>query len=256
MSSGLHIALAAERIGSVFGIPITNALLTAWLVSVLLIVIAFFVGRNAKLIPGKMQNAFEMLFEFVLNYMEQALGSRRLAERYFPLIATIFLFIFCANELEFFPLVGSIGFYQNGQLIPLLRGATSDLNLTLAFAIISFLVIEVSGILTLGILKYSSKFVNLKGGAMGLAVGLLEIIGNLARLVSFSFRLFGNIFAGEVLVAVAAAFLPLVLPVPVMLFESFVGLLQAAIFALLTLAFIQLAIAEPHGSHKEPAVAR
>ncbi len=81
---------------------------------------------------------------------------------------------------------------------------------------------------------------------MSLAVGLLEIIGNLARLVSFSFRLFGNIFAGEVLVLVAAYFVPLILPVPVMLFESFVGLLQAAIFALLTLAFIQLAIAEPH----------
>ena len=84
---------------------------------------------------------------------------------------------------------------------------------------------------------------------MGLAVGILEIVGNIARLVSFSFRLFGNVFAGEVLVLVAAYFVPLVLPVPVMLFESFVGLLQAAIFALLTLAFIQIAIAEPHGSH-------
>ena len=82
---------------------------------------------------------------------------------------------------------------------------------------------------------------------MGLVVGLLEIIGNLARLVSFSFRLFGNIFAGEVLIAVISSFLPYLLPVPLMLFETFVGLLQAAIFALLTLVFIKLAIMEPHG---------
>ena len=130
MGSSLHIALAAERVGTLWGIPITNALITGLLISLLLIVVGVLVGQRAKLIPGKMQNAFEMLFEFVLDYMEQTLGSRRLAERYFPLIATIFLFIFCANELEFFPLVGSIGFYHNGQLVPLLRGATSDLNLS------------------------------------------------------------------------------------------------------------------------------
>lgn len=247
MNTGLHIALAAERLGSVFGVPITNSLVTAWVVIVMLILAAFFIGRSVKMVPGKVQSAFELLFEFVLGYMTETLGTRRLAERFFPLIATIFLFIFTANMLDYFPLIGSLGFTHGTEFIPLFRPVNTDLNMTLALAIIVFLTIEISGILALGFLKYGSKFVNFKTGAMGLVVGLLEIIGNLARLVSFSFRLFGNIFAGEVLIAVVSSFFPYLLPVPLMLFETFVGLLQAAIFALLTLVFIKLAIMEPHG---------
>jgi F-type H+-transporting ATPase subunit a len=247
MDHGLHIALAAERVGSIFGIPITNTLISAWIVMAALIAIAVLVGRNPRLVPGPVQNAFEVLFEFVLNYMEQTLGTRKLAERYFPLILTIFLFIFMSNLFDFIPFFGSVGIFENGELVPLLRPVNTDLNVTLALAILAFVVIEVSGIVVLGFLKYGSKFVNFNGGAMGLAVGLLEIIGNIARLVSFSFRLFGNVFAGEVLIAVILSFLPYVLPVPLMLFETFVGLLQAAIFALLTLVFIKLAIMEPHG---------
>jgi len=247
MDSGLHIALAAERVGSVFGIPITNTLVAAWVVMIVLISTAFLVGRKAQMIPGRVQSFFEMLFEFVLDYMQQTLGTRELAVRFFPLIVTIFLFVFTSNLFDFVPLFGSIGVYQHGVLVPLLRPVNTDLNVTLALAIIVFLVIEISGILSLGLLKYGSKFVNFKTGAMGFVVGLLEIIGNLARLVSFSFRLFGNIFAGEVLIAVISSFLPYLLPVPLMLFETFVGLLQAAIFALLTLVFIKLSIMEPHG---------
>jgi len=253
MTGGLHIALAAERLGSVFGIPITNSLVTAWVVMALLIVAAYFIGRSTKMTPGKVQSAFELLFEFVLDYMEQTLGTRALAERFFPLIATIFLFIFTANMLDYFPLIGSLGFTRGAEFVPLFRPVNTDLNVTLALAIIVFLTIEISGILALGVLKYGSKFVNFKTGAMGLVVGLLEIIGNLARLVSFSFRLFGNIFAGEVLIAVISSFLPYLLPVPLMLFETFVGLLQAAIFALLTLVFIKLAIMEPHGEEAHAA---
>jgi F-type H+-transporting ATPase subunit a len=247
MTGGLHIALAAERLGSVFGIPITNSLITAWVVIAFLILAAYFIGRGAKMIPGKVQSAFELLFEFVLGYMEQTLGTRELAEKFFPLIATIFLFIFSSNMLDYFPLIGSLGFTHGAEFTPLFRPVNTDLNVTLALAIIVFLTIEISGILALGVLKYGSKFVNFKTGAMGLVVGPLEIIGNLARLVSFSFRLFGNIFAGEVLIAVVSSFLPYLLPVPLMLFETFVGLLQAAIFALLTLVFIKLSIMEPHG---------
>ena len=251
MTGGLHITLSAERLGSVFGIPITNTLVTAWAVIALLIITAFLVGRSASIVPGKVQSAFEMLFEFVLDYMEQTLGTRQLAERYFPLIATIFLFIFTSNMLDYFPLLGSFGFKHGSDFVPLLGPVNTDLNVTLALAIIVFLTIELSGIISLGVLKYGSKFVNVKSGAMGLVVGLLEIIGNLARLVSFSFRLFGNIFAGEVLIAVISSFFPYLLPVPLMLFETFVGLLQAAIFALLTLVFIKLAISEPHSTGTE-----
>ena len=121
----------------------------------------------------------------------------------------------------------------------------TDLNVTLALAIISFLVIELTGIITIGFLKYFTKFVNLKS-VLGFFIGIIELFSEIARLISFSFRLFGNIFAGEVLILVAIAFVPLIAPVPLMLFEVFVGFIQAAIFSLLTLFFIKIAVTEPH----------
>jgi len=252
---GLHITLAAERLFSVWGFPITNSTLAMWVVMALLIGIGIAVGRNPKLIPGKVQNLFEMVFEYFLDMMEKTLGSRKLALRYFPFITTIFLFILAANWLHFVPIFGTITVESDHHTVPLLHGVNADLNTTLALAIISFAVIELSGILTLGILKYGSKFVNFRGGAMGFIVGLLELIGNLARLVSFSFRLFGAIFAGEVLLMVVGTFVPYILPVPLMAFEAFIGLLQAAIFAILTLAFIKIAIEEPHGGEEKHAAA-
>ena len=125
----------------------------------------------------------------------------------------------------------------------------TDLNVTLALAIIAYFVIEITGIVVLGFFRYGSKFVNLKGGVLQFGIGLIEFVSNLARLISFSFRLFGNVFAGGILIAIATAFIPLVLPVPIMLFETFVALVQAAIFALLTVAFIKIAISEPHEAH-------
>lgn len=246
MQGGLHIALAAERLFTLWGIPVTNTLISAWAVIAGLCILAFVVGRNVQMVPGKVQNLFEMLFEYVLGYMEETLGSAELARRFFPLIMSIFLFIFAANLFEFLPFVDSITVQSAGGFVPLLRPAATDLNVTLALAVISFLTIEITGIAMLGVLKYGSKFVNLRGGALGLLIGLIELVSNVARLVSFSFRLFGNIFAGGVLIALAVGFLPLILPVPLMLFETFVGLVQAAIFALLTLAFIKIAITEAH----------
>lgn len=246
MEEGIHIALAAEPVFHLWGLPITDSLIFTWLALGILITLGLLVGPRAKMIPGRLQSAFEIIFQTAFDYMAETLESKKLATRFFPLITTIFLFIFSINLLGFFPGVESIGFYHDGHLEPLLRHANTDLNTTLALAIIAFLVIEISGIVALGFLKYWGKFITLKS-PIGLAVGLLEIIGNLARLVSFSFRLFGNIFAGHVLIIVIAFFVPFVLPVPLMLFEVFVALLQAAIFALLTLVFIKLAISEPHG---------
>jgi F-type H+-transporting ATPase subunit a len=248
MESGLHITLASERLWSVFGLPLTNTIVTTWLVMGILLVLGYLVKRHASLVPGKLQNMFEMFFEYLLGMMEQTLGSRKLALRYFPLIATIFLFILAANWFDFLPIYETVLVGHEDGHAALFHPINADLNTTLALAIISFFVIELSGILTLGVLKYGSKFVNFRGGAMGFIVGLLELIGNLARLISFSFRLFGAIFAGHVLLMVVGTFVPLFLPVPLMAFEAFIGLLQAAIFAILTLAFIKLAIDEPHGS--------
>lgn len=248
MEEGLHIGLHSERLFSLWGVPITNSLLATWLVMGVLLVAAYIIGRRLSLLPGKAQNAVEMFFEYVMGLVEQTLESRPLARRYFPLIATIFIFIFAANMFDFLPIFGTVGLRLPAQaggeheMIPLFHAVNADLNMTLALAIISFLVIEVSGVAMLGALKYGSKFVNLKAGLVGFLVGIVELIGNLARLVSLSFRLFGAIFAGEVLLLVIGMYVPYFLPVPLMAFEMFIGLLQAAVFAILTLAFIKLAI--------------
>src|SRR3989344_5813755 len=197
MDGGLHITLAAERLFTLWEIPITNTLISAWAVMLTLFIIAILVGRNPKMIPGKVQNAFEMLFEFVLKYMEDTLGTRKLAVRFFPLIATMFLFIFVSNLFSFLPFFGSVGVFHDGELLPLFHPVNTDLNITLALAIISYVVIEVTGIVFLGFLKYGSKFVNFKQGVLGFLIGLIEFVSNFARLISFSFRLFGNVFAGE-----------------------------------------------------------
>lgn len=247
--SGIHIALAAEHLGEFLGLPITNTLVTSWIVIALLIVIAVLVGRHLRMVPGRIQTIFEELVRFILDYMTKVLEDERLARKLFPLITTLFLFIFTSNVLEFTPGIGSIGFLEmtahGAEFIPLLRSVNTDLNVTLALAIIAFVVIEVIGVAVLGFFKYASKFINFKS-VIGFVVGLIELFSEVARLISFSFRLFGNIFAGEVLIVVVASFVPYFLPVPFMLFEVFVGFIQAAIFALLTLFFVKIAITEPH----------
>jgi F-type H+-transporting ATPase subunit a len=248
MAPGIHVVLKAEQIGTFLGLPITNSLLMTWLAMAVLIIFAFVFRSKLAMIPGKLQAGIEWLFEGVLNYMTETLEDEKLARKFFPLIMTIFLFLLVANELAFLPGVGSIGFFQGEEFTPLLRAPSADLNLTLALAIISFLTIEITGVVVLGFFKYAGKYVNFSS-PVGFAVGLIEILSNLGRLISFSFRLFGNIFAGEVMILVAGFFLPYILPVPLMAFEVFVGFIQAVVFSMLTLFFIKLAVMDPHESH-------
>lgn len=248
MGSGISVVLKAEQIGSVFGLPLTNSLLMTWLVMILLIGFAYFFGRSLKLVPGKFQAGVEWLYTTAYDYVAETLEDDRLAKRFFPLIASIFLFIAVGNVLEFFPGIGSIGLFQGSDFTPLLRAPSADLNFTLALTFIAFFTIEITGLATLGALKYGKRFVNVSS-PVGFAVGIIELVSNLGRLISFSFRLFGNIFAGEVLILVASFFLPYLLPVPLMAFEMFVGIVQAVVFAMLTLFFIKLAIMEHEAEH-------
>ena len=240
---GIHVAIAAEKLGEFLGIPITNTLITSWVVITILVAVAFLVRAKLRMIPGKFQTLMEATVSFVYDYVAETLESRDMARRFFPLLMTIFLFIFVGNMLHFLPGIGSIEYNDH----PLLRAPNTDLTVPLVLAIVSFFVIEVTGILAIGFWKYSGKFIqNPIRNPTGFAVGLIELIGELVRVVSLSFRLFGNILAGEIIIAVAIYFAPYLLPVPLMMFEIFIGFLQAAIFALLTLFFIKLAIAEPH----------
>ena len=246
MQSGINVVLAPERLGTFFGVPITNTLVTSWVVMLLLTLLAVIIGRNVKLVPSRFQVLLEELFGFVYDYIAETLESRDMARRFFPYLTTIFLFIFTSNLIEFTPGIGSLGFFgPGGAFTALFRSVNTDLNVTLMLAILSFFVIEITGIVTIGVLKYAGKFVNFHS-VIGFIVGIIELFSEIARVIAFSFRLFGNVFAGEVLMLVVIYFLPLVAPVPIMVFELFVGFVQAAIFALLTLFFIKLAITEPH----------
>ena len=245
MQEGIHVAIASEKLGEFFGVPITNTLITSWIVIAILVAVAFLVRGKLKMIPGKFQTLLEEMFAYVYGYVAETLESREMARKFFPLLMTIFLFVFASNILEFIPGVGSLGFWHGEEFLPLFRSVNTDLNIPLMLAIISFFVVEITGILTIGVIKYGKKFIDLRS-PIGFAVGLVELIGELVRVVSLSFRLFGNILAGEVIILVATYFMPYFLPVPLMMFEIFIGFLQAAIFALLTLFFIKLAVTEPH----------
>lgn len=252
--SGIHIALAAEKLGTFLGLPITNTLISSWIAIAFLVIMGLIIGRNTRLIPSRIQLLFEMMFEYVYDFVTTTLGSREHARTYFPLLMTLFLFIFIANMLHFIPGVGSLTFHTPEGTVPFLRAPNTDLNVTLALTIIVVTVIELAGVFALGLWRYAGKFINFSGHSIGerilnFVVGLIELISEAGRLVSFSFRLFGNIFAGEVLIAVLVFFVPYILPVPLMAFEVFVGFIQAAVFAMLTLFFIKIAITPPHTSH-------
>jgi F-type H+-transporting ATPase subunit a len=246
-ASPIHVVLKAEELFSIWGFPITNSLVMTWIVVAILVGFALLFRQKISLIPGKFQAGIEWMFEGILGYMTDILEDEKMARRFFPLIMTIFFFVLIANELAFVPGVGSVGLDNgHGGLIPLLRAPAADLNMALALAFISFFTIEITGLRSLGFGKYSMKYVNFSS-PVNFAVGIIEMVSNLGRLISFSFRLFGNVFAGEVMLVVVAFFVPYLLPVPLMGFEVFVGFIQAVVFAMLTLFFIKLALMEPHG---------
>lgn len=246
---GIHVTLSPYIVGEFFGVPITATMLTTWLTMLVLVVMAITVRSRLSAIPSKLQSVLELIIESVFNYMSDVLESRTLARKYFPVVMTIFFFILGMNWIGLLPGVTSIGLYEvhegASHFIPLLYPPATDLNITIAFALISFFTIEMAGVLAIGVFKYAGKFINFKS-PLGFALGLIELISELARLISFSFRLFGNIFAGKTLLVVAIFFVPYIIPVPLVAFEVFVGFIQAFVFAILTLFFIKLAVEAPH----------
>ncbi len=240
-----HIEIGAEKIFTFAHFAITNTLLMSWAVVVFLIVLAQIISRRMAMVPAGLQNAAEAGVEKLLGFMEGVLHSRERAEKYFPVIATIFILILICNWFGIIPGVGSIGFFevQNGQhvFVPLLRSVASDLNFTLALALTSVIIVNVLGITALGFRSHASKFFSFKS-PISFFVGLLELLGEFSKMISFAFRLFGNIFAGEVLLIIMGFLSPYIIPVPFLGLEIFVGFIQALVFSMLTLVFISIAI--------------
>lgn len=241
----MHIALIPETIATFGSFVLTNTLLTSWVVMAILVFLAWFFGKNLKLIPGKRQNFIEYVIEIIFNFFAEVWGDKKKAEKFFAFLATFFIFILLSNWFGLVPGVGSLGFYETHgeekEFIPLLRSVNSDLNATLAWALISVLVIQFSGIFALGFFKYAGKFINFKS-PVDFFVGVLELISEISKLISFSFRLFGNVFAGEVLLVVMMFLVPYILPLPFFMLEMFVGVVQALVFTTLTLVFLKLAM--------------
>lgn len=247
----MEISLASEKIFEVFGFPITNTLLMSWLAMAILIVFGFFVSRKLKAVPRGAQNFIEMVIEFLLNLIDSVTHNRKQSIKFFPIIATIFIFVIVSNWLGLLPGVGTIGFsetlHNKEVFVPLFRSTNSDLNNTLALAIISVVITQFFGIMAIGFFKYLKKFFVSpikKPYVVGTFVGTLELISEVSKMISFSFRLFGNIFAGEVLLVVVSMIIPYVVPLPFMFLEIFVGFIQALVFAMLTLVFLKMAVTE------------
>jgi F-type H+-transporting ATPase subunit a len=241
---GISVHLNPYVVGHIGSMPITATLITVWVVMILLVALAFTIRRKLSLVPNKLQSIAETAIGGGYNYVHEVLGDKKIADKYFPVIATIFIFILGINWVGLIPGVGAIGSYHEGYLVPWLYPGSTDLNITIGLALVSFFVIELSGVLAIGVWKYAGKFINFTS-AMGFLLGIMELISELARLISFSFRLFGNIFAGKTLLLVAMFFVPYILPIPIYAYEIFVGLIQALVFAILTLFFIKLATEEP-----------
>lgn len=241
-----NISLKAETIFHIGSFGVTNSLLLSAVVLVFLIILGIVFKRRLALVPGGMQNLLEAASEGLLGLMASVLGSEEKAQKYFPLIANIFLVILLSNWFELIPGVGTIGIYQGAAhtaFAPFFRAPAADLNFTIAIAAIAVLAVNLFGVLTIGFWKHFGKFFTLKN-PIHTFVGFLEFISEIAKMVSFSFRLFGNIFAGEVLLVIVGFLVPYIVPLPFMFLEIFVGFIQAFVFAMLTLVFIGIATAE------------
>jgi F-type H+-transporting ATPase subunit a len=283
----LAISAAAEPIGCFGGViegehcsagtilPITNSLIMTVIVDLLLLLTIVFGVRSMQLIPRGFQNIVEFMVEGFYNFAQSV--DRKNVAKFFPLCASIFFFVLYSNYFALIPGVGSIGvcrvehaaegaaaephippsetfagfpgYCPDGKVIPALRAPSSDLNVTLAWALSAVFMIELFGFQALG-LSYLTKFFNFREGFMGAFVGILELISEFVRIIAFSFRLFGNIFAGEVVLGVMAYLFAYLLPLPFYGLELFVAFMQAFIFSVLTLVFMSLATLS-HGGHDE-----
>jgi F-type H+-transporting ATPase subunit a len=253
--------IVAEPILHLGTFPVTNAYINSTLAVLFFLVIGLLLRKRTQEIPRGLQNFSESVLEFLLVYIDQVTHDRKNSMRFLPIVGGMFLFILVSNWMGLIPGTGSIGrwlvMHGETELVPILRPANSDINMTLAMALFAVLTSHILGIAAIGFFKYANKFVKLadvihgfkKGGSnimvalIEFGVGFLEIISEIAKIISLSLRLFGNIFAGEVLLTVLAGLIAYFVPLPFMFLEILVGLIQAIVFSMLTLVYLVMATA-------------
>jgi len=286
MNLDVHVEIAAETLFHIGPIPVTNSMLTMWIVMAAIILAFWAAARRAKDVPGRFQGVIEMIVGAILGLVEGTAG-RRFGRKVLPLILGLFVFILFANLSGLLPGVGTIGKWEDeavvsseptttittsdtrtgeaaaaeatkheGQvLVPFYRAPNADLNMTLAMALIAFTAVQIVGIRAHGVGG------RIKHMADPPFLFPIEVIGEFSRIISLSARLFGNVFAGEVLLgvmfalgaAIKIAVLPVLFPVIFLFLEVLFGSIQALVFALLTLIYLTLAAASSHGHDDEHA---
>lgn len=249
--------LFAETVFHVGDFPITNSLLTSWVAVFLILILSIIIRAKNSRIPSVFQSFVEMIINGALSMMDLVTNDREKSKRVFPVIFSIFIFILINNWLGLLPGLGSITY--DG--VALLRGGTADLNTTLALGLFSVISANIFGVIVVGGWNYFNKFINIKAlleipgkirrdptivlvNPITFFVGLIEIVSEIAKVASLSFRLFGNIFAGEVLIASISALVAYGVPLPFMFLEVIVGIIQALIFSILTLVYYTIASTE------------
>jgi F-type H+-transporting ATPase subunit a len=240
------VPLAAEPIGSFLGLTITNSMLYGLLMAALVLGLFTWAARRSKTHPdSKFAFAIESLVEFILQLGEDNLGSRARAIKFMPLLGTLFVFILFSNLFSLVPGVGTVNIAHDGESIPLLRAFTADLNATLAMAILTIGTIQVVAIRELGIKKHLQHyFTNKPWNPMNMFIGLIEVMGEFIRIMTLSMRLFGVIYAGEVLIHVVGALagnFGWAATFPIYLLEVFFGVIQAYLFMMLSMVYLGIA---------------
>lgn len=241
------VSFAAEPIVRLGFFSVTNAFLDTLLVDALLIGLIVAVNKKMSKIPGYLQNIVEIMIEGFYSLVESVAGAR--ASKIFPYFTTFFLFILIANWTGLIPGITAIGIYEEHKLIPFFRAATSDFNVTLGLALVSAFATHAMSISTIGIKDYLARYFSLN--PIYLFIGFLEIISEITKIISLSFRLFGNIFAGEIVLGTVSTIFAFLFPLPFLMLEVVVGLVQALVFSMLTMAFMAILTTPHHQEAKE-----
>jgi F-type H+-transporting ATPase subunit a len=243
--------MAAEFAGQALfqlgNLPFTNTMLHTLIIDGVIITGIVFLHKNSKEVPGLFQNICELVADGLFSLTESVAGKN--AQKIFPWFFAFFLFILIANWTSLFPGFGTVGFMQKGTFIPLLKGATSDINVTLGLALVSAVATHVLAVKRLGIGEYLSKYFSFN--PIFLFVGSLELVSEVTKVISLSFRLFGNIMAGEVVLTTVSKMFAFILPLPFISLEIIVGLVQALVFGILTMSFMAILMTPHHegGEH-------
>ena len=262
----MNVPIVAETVFHIGSFPVTNAYINSTILTIGFVVFALFMKFTMKKVPGKVQNFFEAVLEFLFSYFDRVTGNREASKRFLPIVGTLFLFILLSNWMGLLPGMGTIGVWhvENGTktLVPFFRSAGSDLNLTLAMALIAVISSHLIGMFTLGFFVHWNKFIQVGSvwkaiktfspmkilvALIEFLVGFIELFSEAAKVVSLSLRLFGNIFAGEVLMTVLSSLFAYILPIPFMGMELIVGIVQATVFSMLTLVYLSIMTTKPHG---------